>query len=305
MEWQQVNAFYHLVKLGSFTRAAEATYRTQSALTQQIKSLERELDCELLERIGKRKIALTPMGERFFKFSETLLQEYDRLIVDVGEHKGLTKGRLRIAAPFTTLYHLLPEIVKQYTEQFPRVELSLLDRTQREVVGLVKSGDVDFGIAVEGMIPRDLNKHIWKKIEPVLLTQTGHPLTKIHRASLEKISQCPLILPPKSMESFQRNKLEDLFHRHGLKYFVIMESSNIELSSLYVEMGVGVSFASIVKGLPVFKKRKLDYVSLNHYIRSEHVCIATRKDKRMTAYQEAFLNMMLLKRQPIGKLWTS
>ena len=294
MEWQQINGFYHVAKLGSFTRAAEATYRTQSALTQQIKSLERELDCQLFERIGKRKIALTPLGERFFRFSESLLQEYDKLIGDIGEHKGLKKGRLKIAAPFTTLYHLLPEIVKKYNKHFPWVELSLLDRPQRDVIALVKSGDVDFGIAVEGMIPRDLNKHRWKKVEPVLLTQAGHPLARAKQVSLEKIAQCPLILPPKSTGSLHRNKLEDLFRRHGLGYFVIMESSNVELSSLYVEMGLGVTFASIVKGLPVFKKRKkLGYVSLSHYLGFEHICIATRKDKKTTVYQEAFLTMML------------
>jgi len=297
MEWQQIIGFYHVVKLGSFTRAAEATYRTQSALTQQIKSLEQELDCQLLERIGKRKIALTPLGERFYQFSEFLLQEYDRLIGDISEHKGLKKGRLKIAAPFTTLYHLLPEVVKKYHERFPGVELSILDRSQKEVVELVRSGDVDFGIAAESVIPHDLKTRIWKKVEPVLLAQSNHPLVKARQVSLEKIVQYPLILPPKSTASLYRGKLEELFRRHGLSYFVIMESSNIELSSLYVEMGLGVSFASVVRGLPVFKKRKLSFVPMARYLGFEHICIATRKDKRMNVYQEAFINMMRPKRE--------
>ena len=198
MEWQQIIGFYHVARLGSFTRAAEATYRTQSALTQQIQSLERELDCLLLERIGKRKIALTSLGQRFFLFSESLLREYELLMGDIGEQKGLKKGRLRIAAPFTTLYHLLPRIVKKYNERFPWVELSVLDRPQRDVVGLVKSGDVDFGIATEGIIPRDLNKRTWIKVEPVLLIPANHPLAKVKQASLEAIARYPLIMPPKS-----------------------------------------------------------------------------------------------------------
>ena len=53
MEWQQIIGFYHVTKLGSFTKAAEATFRTQSAISQQIKNLEEELGCQLLERIGK------------------------------------------------------------------------------------------------------------------------------------------------------------------------------------------------------------------------------------------------------------
>ena len=252
MEWQQVLGFYHVAKLKSFTRAAEATYRTQSALTQQIKSLEEELDCQLFERVGKRKINLTPLGERFFSFSESLLQEYDRLIADIGEQKGLKKGRLKVAAPFTTLYHLLPEVIRKYNREFPWVELSLLDRSQKEVVELVKNGDVDIGLALENIIPTELNKRRWKKVEPVLLTPTKHPLLQEKKVSLARIAQYPLILPPKSSNLTHRSRLEELFREHNLNYFVIMESSNVELSSLYVEMGFGVSFASIVRELPIF-----------------------------------------------------
>ena len=292
MEWQQVIGFYHVAKLKSFTRAAEATYRTQSALTQQIKSLEDELDCRLFERIGKRKINLTPLGERFFRFSETLLQEYERLIGDIGEHKGLNKGRMKVAAPFTTLYHLLPDVIREYNRKFPWVELSLFDRSQREVVELVKGGDVDLGLALENIIPPELNKRRWKTVEPVLLTARGHPLAREKKVSLEDIARYPLILPPKSGDFTHRGRLEEIFREHNLSYFVIMESSNVELSSLYVEMGLGVSFASIVRELPVFKKRKIEFVLLDHYLRAEHICVVTRRDKKSDSFQDAFLSIL-------------
>lgn len=292
LEWQQIIGFFHVAKLKSFTQAAEATYRTQSALTQQIKALEVELDCQLFERVGKRKIILTPLGERFFKFAESLLMGYDQLMADIKEHKGLKKGRLRIAAPFTTLYHLLPAAIMKYNRQFPWVELSLFDRPQRKVVELVKSGDIDFGIALESIIPNDLIKQRWKKVEPVLLTPAGHPLSRMKKAPLEKIAQYPLILPPKGSEFEHRSKLEELFRKYNLNYFVIMESSNIELSSLYVELGLGVSFASIVSELPVFKQRMLQYTPLSHLLMPEYICIATRRDKKMTSLHDSFLNIL-------------
>ncbi len=79
MEWQQIIGFYHVARLQSFTKAGEATFRTQSALSQQIKTLEGELDCQLFERIGKRKLALTPAGERFLRFSELVLEKYEKI----------------------------------------------------------------------------------------------------------------------------------------------------------------------------------------------------------------------------------
>ena len=63
MEWQQLLGFYQVAKLGSFTKAAEATFRTQSALSQQVKALEDELGGRLLERLGKRRLKLTAAGE--------------------------------------------------------------------------------------------------------------------------------------------------------------------------------------------------------------------------------------------------
>lgn len=168
MEWQQIIGFYHVAKLGSFTLAAEATFRTQSALTQQIKAIEEEFDCQLFERIGRRKIVLTPIGLKFFEFAESMLTQFSQLKEDIAEQKQLNKGRLKIAAPFTTLYHLLPEILRDYNSQFPWVELCLLDCSQNEVVELTKSGDVDFGFALEGNVPDKLDKQKWKLIEPVL-----------------------------------------------------------------------------------------------------------------------------------------
>ncbi len=291
MEWQKIIGFYHVAKLGSFTRAAEATFRTQSALTQQIKALEDELGCELFERIGKRKIVLTPAGEKVFRFAETLLRNYEQVREEITEDTEPKKGLLRLAAPFTTLYHLLPKLIRKYNRQFPWVALSLLDRSQKEAVEMVRSGAVDFGIALEGMIPKQFHRQRWKKAEPVLLVQSGHPLTKKNKVTLREIAECPLILPPKSSGYLYRSMIEELFRRHDLDFVVIMESSNIELSSLYIEMGLGVSFASIVKDLPALKKKKVDFISLSHLLPTDYICIAMRKDKHLASYQKSFLDM--------------
>ncbi len=292
MEWQQIIGFYHVAKLKSFTRAAEATYRTQSALTQQVKSLEEELDCLLLDRIANRKIQLTPFGERLYTFAETLLREHDRLMEDISERKGLRVGKLRIAAPFTTLYHLLPEVVRKYSRQFPWVELSLLDRPQADVVQLVKKGEVDLGLALEKSVPDVLNKRRWKKVEAVMLATPMHPVLKARKVSIEMIARYPLILPPKNSEHSYRAGIEELFRRHGLNYFVIMESSNVELSAIYAEKGIGLSFATIVRGLPVFRQRKLGYVSLSGLIPPEHICVVTGRERNLKPHQEIFLEML-------------
>jgi len=290
MEWQQIIGFYHVTKLGSFTKAAEATFRTQSAISQQIKNLEEELGCQLLERIGKQKLRLTSAGEKFFKFSESILEKYNSLTEEIDEIKGLQMGHLRMAAPFTTLYHLFPITLKSYIKQFPNVELTILDRSQQDILDLTKNGDIDFGLVMESNVKTDLTALRWKKVRTVLMTPFGHPLTKVKSVTFKQIGKYPLILPPTNLK--YRSNLEERFQKLGIDYHIIMESSNVELSSLYVEMGLGISFATIVKVLPELKKRKLAFLSMDHLFKPDFIAVVMRKDKTMISYKSAFIKIL-------------
>ena len=292
MEWQQIIGFYQVAKLGSFTKAGDATFRTQSALSQQIKALEKELDCHLFERIGKRKLRLTSAGERFFEFAEAILESYDCLKEDLSELQGLQKGRLRIAAPFTTLYHLVPETLKEYVIQFPYVELTILDRSQQIVIELVRNGDIDLGFTLESEVPKDLALLRWKKVETVLMVPVGHPLVEAARVTLRQIAKYPLILPPKDLRFTCRRILEDRFQKLGLDYQIVMESSNVELTSLYVEMGLGISFATVVRDLPALEKRNLVFIPMNTLLKPDFIAVVMRRDKVLSSYKSTFINLL-------------
>jgi DNA-binding transcriptional LysR family regulator len=292
MEWQQIIGFYQVAKLGSFTKAGDATFRTQSALSQQIKALEQELDCHLFERIGKRKLRLTSAGERFFEFAEAILENYDCLKEDLSELQGLQKGRLRIAAPFTTLYHLIPETLKEYSIQFPYVELTILDRSQQAVIELVRNGDIDLGLTLESEVPKDLALLRWRKVETVLMTPLDHPLAEAKRVTLSQIAKYPLILPPKDLRFTCRRILEERFQKLGLDYQIVMESSNVELTSLYVEMGLGISFATVVRDLPALEKTNLAFLPMNTLLKPDFITVVMRRDKTLTSYKTAFITIL-------------
>jgi DNA-binding transcriptional LysR family regulator len=292
MEWQQIIGFYQVAKLGSFTKAGDATFRTQSALSQQIKALEQELDCHLFERIGKRKLRLTSAGERFFEFAQAILESYDCLKEDLSELQGLQRGRLRIAAPFTTLYHLVPETLKEYIIQFPYVELTILDRSQQVVIELVRNGDIDLGFTLESEVPKDLSLLRWKRVETVLMVPVGHPLAEAERVTLRQIAKYSLILPPKDLRFTCRRILEERFQKLGLDYQIVMESSNVELTSLYVEMGLGISFATVVRDLPALEKRNLAFIPMDTLLKPDFIAVVMRRDKVLTSYKSAFINIL-------------
>ena len=224
MEWQQLVGFYHVAQLGSFTRAAEATLRTQSALSQQIKALEEEFSCRLLERIGKRRLQLTAAGEKLLAFAQSVLSHYENLQEELAAIKKLPHGRLQVAAPFTTLFHLLPNLLQEYRRRFPHVQLTILDRPQESVLQLVKTGFADFGFVRESIVPGDLQTRRWQQVRTVLMTPPDHPLARSGRVSLQDIAEYPLIVPPAGFRFSGRQTLAGTFcqiggflpHRHGI-----------------------------------------------------------------------------------------
>jgi DNA-binding transcriptional LysR family regulator len=237
-------------------------------------------------------LRLTSAGERFFEFAEAILESYDCLKEDLSELQGLQRGRLRIAAPFTTLYHLVPETLKEYIIQFPYVELTILDRSQQVVIELVRNGDIDLGFTLESEVPKDLSLLRWKRVETVLMVPVGHPLAEAERVTLRQIAKYSLILPPKNLRLTCRRILEERFQKLGLDYQIVMESSNVELTSLYVEMGLGISFATVVRDLPALEKRNLAFIPMNTLLKPDFIAVVMRRDKVLTSYKSAFINIL-------------
>ena len=292
MEWQQIVGFHHVARLESFTKAANATFRTQSAISQQIKALENELDCRLFERIGNRGLRLTLAGERFYKFAESLLEKHDRLIDDLNDIKGLQIGRLKIAAQFASFYYLLPPFVRKYIQLFPKVELYLLDRPPHDIIGLVNSGDIDFGICLKSVVPKNLAALLWKEAGDVLVVPKGHPLTKTRQITFQDIAKYPLIISPKNLSYRLRRFMESKFEELGIEYKIIMEASTIELGSIYVEMGLGISIVPSGFGLDSVKRREVEFIPIDYLYQSDYIAIVMRKDKTLQPYKRDFINLL-------------
>ncbi len=293
MEWQRIIGFYQLVKQGSFTKAADASYRTQSAVSQQIMKLEDEFQCQLINRISRKKFTLTPAGEKLYTFAASVISEYERLAEDISLIRGLPSGKLKIAAPFTTLYHLFPEKFEMYLRAYPHVELTILDRPQGQAIELLKAGDIDVAIALQSEVPKGLDVRKWKEIETVLMVPRKHPLLRVKQIKLSNIAKYPLILPPKSPDSHSRSLIDDKFSKEGVEYRVIMESSNVELSSRYAEAGIGLAFATVAKGLNPLKGRRLRFIPMKDFFAADHIAVITRKDRSLPSYMEDFISEVL------------
>ncbi|MFH1033723.1 MAG: LysR family transcriptional regulator [Pseudomonadota bacterium] len=290
MEWQQLRGFHGAARLGSVSRAAENTLRTQSAVSQQIKALEQELGQPLFRRLGKKLAGLTPAGERLFSFCEEVLRGQEELLQDLEALQGPGTGRLSLAAPFTSLYQLLPPVISGFSRAFPRVRLKILDRPQEEVIALLLRGEVDFGVALRSRVPAGLRPYRWKTVRTMVMLPRGHALAGASRLDLRQVARYPLILPT---AGGVRAHLEKRLAALGQSVQVVMESSNVELSALYVRQGLGLAFATVAQGDHAPASHGLCLLPLAGAARADHLALVVHRRLRPLPLHEAFRRHLL------------
>jgi DNA-binding transcriptional LysR family regulator len=145
MELRRLEYFVAVARHGSFTRAAEELWLTQSALSQQVRRLEAELGVALLRRTP-RGAGLTPAGEELLPRAEAILAEVAHARADLDRHAGVTRGRVRVAA--TTMdTPRLPAALAAFHREHPGLQIALRHAPAAEIAALVASGAADVGVA--------------------------------------------------------------------------------------------------------------------------------------------------------------
>ncbi|MGD9159716.1 MAG: LysR substrate-binding domain-containing protein [Desulfobacteraceae bacterium] len=184
--------------------------------------------------------------------------------------------------------------MKKYKELYPKVEMRFFEMTPSDIIDAVKSGDIDFGIASEDLIPKDLASIRWRETDSHVVTPIGHPLTKLSKITLSDLAKYPLILSPKLMKYSKRRMLEKKFIQEGLSYKIAMEASNFILASTYVELGIGIAFVALGFELNKYEPlKKVSYTSISHLFEPNHFAIVMRKNPDLRPYKEAFINLIL------------
>ena len=145
MQIETFKIFCDLVDTGSFSKAAALNTITQSAVSQQIRSLENRFKVTLIER-GRRNFSLTPEGQAFLLVSKEILDIYDHLGDRLHELQNIIAGDLKIATIYSIGLHELPPFLKEYRKQHRDVEVSVEYRRSSEVYAMVLNGEADLGL---------------------------------------------------------------------------------------------------------------------------------------------------------------
>lgn len=284
-----LRAFCQIARLGSISRAAEALYLSQPAVSLQLQALERELGARLVERSGRR---LTPTreGELLYAMARPLVEGLDNLAANFREQvRGLDAGELHVAAGSSTILYLLPQFVEAFRKAQPDVRLSLHNVTGASGLDLLRGDSVDLAVGSMLDVPADLAYTPVYRFEPMLITPPDHPLARKQDLRLEDLSPYGLILPPKRLTTY---RLIDLvFQQNRVPYTVALEVGGWEVIKQYVAMGLGISIVTAIC-LTEADHQRLAARSLARWFPARSYGIVMRKGKFLSQQARAFIELI-------------
>ena len=288
MNLDQIRNFYEVAVHKSFTQAAEKLYRTQPAISTQVRILEEELGEKLFDRIGK-KVCLTQAGEILFTYAERLLRLHDEAKLAITELNASPKGKILIGANEATCIYVLPQIFALFKREYPDVQISIYRTFSKKVVDKTLDNQLYFGIVTLPVADRDL--YVWPIAEDELwlITSPSHPLASREAINLNELVPYPMIF---HKAGTTRERLMKHFGKLGDKLNISMELASIETIKKFVSIGMGISIVPKSYVLNESEQGTLRLIRIKNLKMIRKLGLIYRKNRYLSRACKAFLEVV-------------
>lgn len=258
MQIESLKVFCDLAETESFTRAAQINDVTQSAVSQQISSLERTFKALLIER-SKKRFRLTREGQVLYDHSKQVIQTYESLHNKLQEIKEIISGTIRLATIYSIGLHDLPPYLKKFLRSYPTVNVHVEYRRSNQVYEDVIGNTVDMGLVAYAIRDSKLEIAPLRKDPLVLITHPQHPLAKSKSIRLKALSGSKFIGFEPDIPT--RKALDRILKDHSVHVEHVMEFDNIETVKRAVEIDAGVAIVPQGTVLQEVQKQTLAQVT--------------------------------------------
>jgi DNA-binding transcriptional LysR family regulator len=240
MDFDQLTTFAHVAKLKSFSRAGHKVFRSQSAVSAQIRQLEQSYNTKLFDRTAK-SVELTPAGEVLFEHATRMLELRDESLQAVADLGKFVQGSLVFGANEATCLYLLPDIFAEYQRRYPKVHISIYRNFSQKILQRLEDGSIDVGIVTLPVKSPGLKIHPIYRDRLRLMVSKRNPLANRSKVTLAEVAKYPLIFPK---TGFTRQVLDKLFRPYRSRMHVAMELPSVGMIKRFVAADAGVSFIS-------------------------------------------------------------
>ncbi len=289
MQIESLKVFCDLAETESFTKAAQVNSVTQSAVSQQISSLERTFKSLLIER-SKKKFRLTREGQVLYDFSKQIIQTYDSLNHKLQEIKEIISGTIRVATIYSIGLHDLPPYMKKFLKNHPTVNIHVEYRRSNQVYEDVLGNVVDLGLVAYPNKDAKLETVSLRKDALVLVCHPQHPFAKLKSTKLKTIAAQKFVGFEPDIPT--RKALDKIFREHNVEVNTVMEFDNIETVKRAVEIDAGISIVPESTVLQEVSKQTLAAVKLEDGDFFRPLAVIYKKNKVLSPAMKQFIAVL-------------
>jgi DNA-binding transcriptional LysR family regulator len=294
MDFDQLETFLEVARNLSFSRAAEKRFRTQPAISAQIRAMEEEVGAKLLDRTGG-KVSITAAGKIFLAYVESALEARRAAMRAVSEADRVPGGEMVVAANEGSCLHILPEVFAEFKRSYPDVGITVKRSETREVLEAVIDNSADFGVAAMPVTDKRITAVLIHKDELILIAPTGHPLAKFKEVKVSQIADYPLLLPKMGRT---RDSIDRMFDERNMKPNISMELDSSELLKRFVSAGVGIGLCANSTALGDQRLGITAIVKLADAQIRRDMALVFRKDKALSRAALAFIDIAVRLKSP-------
>jgi LysR family transcriptional regulator, low CO2-responsive transcriptional regulator len=287
MDFDQLETFISVARLLSFSRAADKRFRTQPAISSQIRLLEEEVGAKLLDRSGG-KVSLTASGKLFLKFAEDLLESRKAMLSAIAETERVPRGEIVVGANEGTCLHILPEVFAEFKKQYPDVNIGIRRSDYAKILDSVIDNSVDFGVVSLPVDDARLTVKLIHRDELAIIAPPQHPIAKKASATVAEVAKFPLVVPK---GGHTRDALENLFFERKLKPRYTMELDSSELLKRFVAADAGVGFIARSNVVEDVRANSLATIAISDATIRRDLALVFRKDKSLSRAALAFIDI--------------
>lgn len=288
MDFDQLRTFLEVAKQGSFSRAGQKVFRSQSAVSAQIRQIESEYGERLLDRSGKT-VRLTPAGEVFREYAQRMLSLRDESLRAVADHGNDPRGVLALGANEATCLYVLPNVFAEYLRLYPSVQVSIYRNFSHKILERLDSGAIDVGIVTLPVKMPMLKVRTIFRDRLVLMVSADNPLAQHDKVPISMVVEQPLILP---RTGFTRRIMDKLFRPYRDKLQVRMELPSIGMIKSFVAAGLGVSLISESFARDEVQSGKVKLIALKDNELSRELGLAYRRNRSLPRAAEVFIELL-------------
>ena len=293
MHVENFKIFTDLVDSQSFSRAAKVNNITQSAVSQQLRAMEKHFNILIVDR-SQKQFRLTREGHKLYDSAKEIIYQYDKLSSELQEMKKIISGTIHISTVYSIGLHELPPYIKKFMSIYPDVNVRVEYRRANMVYEDILTNSIDLGLIAYPQKHKQLEVLPFHDDELILACNPEHPFAQAGEVDIQELNKQKIIGFEPDIPT--RKATDKIFNDSNIDIDLVMEFDNVETVKRAVEINAGIAIIPKTTVIREQAQGLLKVVTFKNQTYNRPLALIHRKGRVQTPAMKKLINLLTNKK---------